>query len=420
MSIFEFSKPSPANAPVSKPSPAKEPVTVPPDHPAKRRLLEVHGFSELVGQAECIRRLKAFGALYASQNGVPEHILLIGADGMGKATIARAFAKSYNTGLREHSAREFKKCGDLTALLTSADGNDALLISDIQDLRRNDIAGILRLAMQEFRINLIRNGLHERVHPYQTCQFALITLAEHLSDIHPDLIRCFSLSLSLQPYTTLELESIAHKLAGSNRLKLREGVPHLVASVAQGNPGMVEQLIRRLSRLGKSDITEAETIQVLSAFGLNPHLATSAGAPMAAGDLEKLTGVEFEKTITAMLQRMGFQAEMTRVTGDGGIDIVAHLEQPFVGGRYLVQCKRFAPDVLIGAPTVREFYGAFVADRKAIKGIFITTSAFTAQAYEFAESLPLELIDGTRLKQLLTEQQVGLPAGEIHPRALFS
>jgi hypothetical protein len=27
---------------------------------------------------------------------------------------------------------------------------------------------------------------------------------------------------------------------------------------------------------------------------------------------------------------MGFTAEMTGATGDGGIDIVAHLEQPFI------------------------------------------------------------------------------------------
>jgi restriction system protein len=57
----------------------------------------------------------------------------------------------------------------------------------------------------------------------------------------------------------------------------------------------------------------------------------------------------------------------------------------------------------VGSPIVREFYGALIADRKAVKGILITTSGFTIQALEFARNLPLELIDGSKLKNLLDE-----------------
>ncbi len=104
-----------------------------------------------------------------------------------------------------------------------------------------------------------------------------------------------------------------------------------------------------------------------------------------------------------MLQKMGFRSEMTSVTGDGGIDIIAVSEKPIVGGRYLIQCKRFAAGNLVGAPAVREFYGALTADKKAVKGIFITTSGFTKQARDFAENLPLELIDADSLHELLGE-----------------
>jgi restriction system protein len=83
---------------------------------------------------------------------------------------------------------------------------------------------------------------------------------------------------------------------------------------------------------------------------------------------------------------MGFRAETTKASGDGGIDIVATLDRPIVGGTYLLQCKRFAADNLVGAATVREFYGALTADRQAVKGILVTTSGFTAQAQEFART----------------------------------
>lgn len=385
----------------------QNPATNPAPDPAKLRLSQVRGFSELVGQTECIRRLKAFGDLYVSKKSVPEHILLIGEDGMGKATMGRAFAKTYNAGLREDSTKELYKRRDLTAIITSLEENEAILISDIQDLRKN-MADDFRTVTQEFRIDL---QISARIHPYQLNRFTCIATAPRLADVHPDLQKCFSLSGPLQAYTTLELESISLTLAGQNNLALGKGVAHLVATVAQGNPGMVEQLIRRLSRLGRTEITEAEATSALSAFGLKPHTAASVGQVLDSDDLDKLTGVEFEKAISALLQRMGFHAEMTRATGDGGIDIVAHLEKPIIGGRYLIQCKRFAPDILIGAPVVREFYGAFVADGKAIKGIFVTTSAFTTQAEDFAQNLPIELIDGSRLKRLLTEYCDG---GQTH------
>ena len=102
---------------------------------------------------------------------------------------------------------------------------------------------------------------------------------------------------------------------------------------------------------------------------------------------------------------MEFRTEMTKISGDGGIDIIAFLGKPIIGGKYLFQCKRYAPDNLVGAPTIRDFYGAVSAD-KAVKGIFITTSDFTSQAREFAERTGLELINMTQLTELL--RQFGL------------
>ena len=115
---------------------------------------------------------------------------------------------------------------------------------------------------------------------------------------------------------------------------------------------------------------------------------------------------------------MGFRTEMTGATGDGGIDIVATLDRPLIGGRYLIQCKRFAPDNLVGAATVRDFYGAVTADRQAVKGILITTSGFTSQALAFAQQLPIELIGGQQLRMLLAQHGISAES-QSEPRSLF-
>jgi hypothetical protein len=75
----------------------------------------------------------------------------------------------------------------------------------------------------------------------------------------------------------------------------------------------------------------------------------------------QLSGAQFKAWIGTLLERFGFRPEVTQASGDGGIDIVATLDRPLVGGRYLVQCTRYAPDAVVGVPAVRESAGAQLA-----------------------------------------------------------
>ncbi len=71
-----------------------------------------------------------------------------------------------------------------------------------------------------------------------------------------------------------------------------------------------------------------------------------------------------------------------------------------------VQAKRWQGSV--GRPEIQGFYGA-LAGQRAKKGVFITTSTFTAQALEFAHSVDgIVLIDGTRLAALMIEHEIGV------------
>jgi restriction system protein len=56
------------------------------------------------------------------------------------------------------------------------------------------------------------------------------------------------------------------------------------------------------------------------------------------------------------------------------------------------------------------FYGA-LAGQRAKKGVFITTSGYTAQALQFAQSVEgIVLVDGVRLAGLMVDHEVGVTA----------
>ena len=71
-----------------------------------------------------------------------------------------------------------------------------------------------------------------------------------------------------------------------------------------------------------------------------------------------------------------------------------------------MQAKRWQNTV--GRPELQAFYGA-LAGQKAKRGVFITTSGFTANAIEFAKSVEgIVLVDGIRLVNLMMDYEVGV------------
>lgn len=126
----------------------------------------------------------------------------------------------------------------------------------------------------------------------------------------------------------------------------------------------------------------------------------------------QMPGARFESLCCSLVEKMGFEAEATKASGDGGIDIVAVSHLPFVSGKYVIQCKRYAGNV--GEPVIRDLYGVVSAEN-ANKGILMTTGGFTSSASAFAEGKQIELIDGNSLDSLL--QQFGLAYIDNEDRA---
>ncbi|MFG1465976.1 restriction endonuclease [Xanthobacter sp. DSM 24535] len=74
-----------------------------------------------------------------------------------------------------------------------------------------------------------------------------------------------------------------------------------------------------------------------------------------------------------------------------------------------MQAKRYAPGNAVGRPEVRGLVGSLVS-LGATKGVFVTTSAFSAQARDFVRHLTQRviLIDGQQLADLMIEHNVGV------------
>lgn len=131
--------------------------------------------------------------------------------------------------------------------------------------------------------------------------------------------------------------------------------------------------------------------------------------------LSTLDPYQFEHLIRDLLEKMSFRdCQVTQQYKDGGIDLTANFSIGITEIHTICQVKRQkAP---IGIPALQQFYGAMTAlqvQNRALLGLFVTTSRFAGGATKWVEqsSLPLVLIDGDRLAELLVEH--GLLVREV-------
>ena len=72
-------------------------------------------------------------------------------------------------------------------------------------------------------------------------------------------------------------------------------------------------------------------------------------------NLMELSPSEFESLITNLFEKMGLETRQTRPSRDGGVDCVAWDTRPIMGGKVVIQAKRYKNTV--GVSAVRDLFG---------------------------------------------------------------
>jgi restriction system protein len=126
----------------------------------------------------------------------------------------------------------------------------------------------------------------------------------------------------------------------------------------------------------------------------------------------------FERLVIQVLLKLGYGGSLKDAglalgkTGDGGVDGVIREDKLGLDNIY-IQAKRWT-DKPVGSLDLDQFSGA-LSKKKATKGIFITTSAFTkdAQASLKDYTSRIVLIDGAQLAKYMIDYGVGVSLTDV-------
>jgi len=120
----------------------------------------------------------------------------------------------------------------------------------------------------------------------------------------------------------------------------------------------------------------------------------------------------FERLVVEVIVKMGYggtrqdAGKAIGKAGDGGIDGIIKEDKLGLDAIY-IQAKRW--ENTVGRPEIQKFIGA-LAQQRAKKGLFITTSSFTADAEDCVSRIEAKvvLIDGETLAQMMIDHNVGV------------
>lgn len=149
--------------------------------------------------------------------------------------------------------------------------------------------------------------------------------------------------------------------------------------------------IKPIMFLNKEDRRFIESYNVAENIDVGTNLAA-----IDWQDFENLIRELFEKKFSAH----GGECKVTQASRDGGVDAIAFDPDPILGGKIIIQAKRYTN--VVGVSAVRDLYGTLI-NEGASKGILITTSDYGSDAHNFAKGKPIVLLNGNNLLHLLNE-----------------
>jgi restriction system protein len=111
-----------------------------------------------------------------------------------------------------------------------------------------------------------------------------------------------------------------------------------------------------------------------------------------------MSGSQFEYYVASLLRHQGYAAQVTKASGDFGVDIVARRASDVLA----VQAKRYASAV--GRQAVSDVVAA-MAHYDCTQAMVVTNRYFTTDAKTLAQSTRCRLVDRSELSEWIRDIQ---------------
>lgn len=216
------------------------------EYDAEENVLRPKTLTDYVGQAKIKENLNVYMAAAKKRGEALEHVLLYGAPGLGKTTLAHIISTEMGGQLKLTSAPAIERSGDLAAILTNLNDGDVLFIDEIHRLNHN-VEEILYSAMEDYALDIIvGKGPSARNIRFSLKNFTLIGATTRAGMIATPLRNRFGIICRLEMYTPAELKEIVLKSAQRLGVTVEEDAAAEISTRSRGTPRIANRLLKRV------------------------------------------------------------------------------------------------------------------------------------------------------------------------------
>jgi holliday junction DNA helicase RuvB len=204
-------------------------------------------FEDYPGQDDVKNNLRVYVSAALKRSQPLDHVILHGAPGLGKTTLANIIANELNVPFIATSGPAIDKPGDIAGLLTGLEAGSLLFIDEIHRLNIK-VEEVLYSAMEDFSIDIIiGQGASARSIRMDVAPFTLVGATTRLSLLSRPLLGRFGIQERLEFYASDSLAKILFRSANILGFKLSEAAALEIATRSRGTPRLANRLLRRVA-----------------------------------------------------------------------------------------------------------------------------------------------------------------------------
>ncbi|WP_419993454.1 Holliday junction branch migration DNA helicase RuvB [Streptomyces boninensis] len=294
--------------------------------------LRPKSLDEFIGQHRVREQLDLVLKAARQRAATADHILLSGAPGLGKTTLAMIVAAEMAAPIRITSGPAIQHAGDLAAILSSLQEGEVLFLDEIHRMSR-PAEEMLYMAMEDFRVDVIvGKGPGATAIPLELPPFTLVGATTRAGLLPPPLRDRFGFTAHMDFYESGDLELVVHRSAGLLDVTVDPAGAAEIAGRSRGTPRIANRLLRRVRDYAQvradgdvtSDIAskaldvyevDARGLDRLDRAVLGALLKLFGGGPVGLGTLSVAVGEEretVEEVAEPFLVREGLLARTPR------------------------------------------------------------------------------------------------------------
>jgi Holliday junction DNA helicase RuvB len=288
--------------------------------------------SEYQGQDKIKENLKILMEAAKKRKEPIEHVLLCGAAGLGKTTLAYIIAQEMGTGIKTTSGPVIERVGDLGSILTNLSDGDILFIDEAHRLNKL-VEEVLYPAMEDFKLDIvIGKGPSARTLQLTLPRFTLIAATTRPGLISSPLRSRFGITFRLDFYQLQDIKKIIQRSAELLRIVAEPAGIDDIARSSRFTPRVANRLLKRVrdyaqvkgeGRINAEITKEAFRMLEIDVLGLEPIdrqilkviIEKFAGGPVGLQTLAAATNEEentLEELYEPFLMQLGLLSRTPR------------------------------------------------------------------------------------------------------------